>query len=46
MHMTARRQLAIILAFVALWEIKFEQMTTVCEKDSRLRTLGLESYFK
>ena len=30
--MTATRQLAIILAFVALWEIKFEQMAAVSGK--------------
>jgi hypothetical protein len=30
--MTATRQLAIILAFVAFWEIKFEQTTTVERK--------------
>jgi hypothetical protein len=28
-NMTAKIQLAIILAFVALWEIKFEQTATV-----------------
>ena len=31
-YMTATRQLAIILAFVALWEIKFEQTVTVSRK--------------
>jgi hypothetical protein len=30
--MTATRQLAIILAFVAFWEIKFEQTATVERK--------------
>ena len=39
--MTATRQLAIIMAFVALWEIKFEQMATVWEKGSRLQILGI-----
>ena len=37
--MTATRQMAIILAFVALWEMKFEQMVTDYEKGSRLRIL-------
>ena len=40
-NMTATRQLAIILAFVALWEIKFEQKATVWEKSSRLRILSI-----
>ena len=39
--MTATRQMAIILAFVAIWEIKIEQMATVWEKSSRLSILFL-----
>ena len=34
-NMTATSQLAIILAFIVHWEIKFEQMATVWEKGSR-----------
>ena len=36
-NMLGTRQLAIILAFVALWEITIEEMATVLEKGSRLR---------
>ena len=46
MNMTTTRKMDIILAFVALWEIKFEQMTTVWVTGSRLRILGILSYFK
>ena len=42
-NMTATRQLVIILAFVALWEIKFEQMATVTAKSSRLWILFIFS---
>ena len=42
--MTATRQLAIILGFVALWEIKFEKMAKVWEKRFRLRILGIFSF--
>ena len=42
-NMTATRQLAIILAFVALWGIKFEQMATVWEKGSVLQFLFILS---
>ena len=38
-NMIATRQLAIILAFVTLWEIKFDQMATFLEKGSRLQML-------
>ena len=37
--MIATRQLANILAFVTLWEIKFDQMATFLEKGSRLQIL-------
>ena len=39
--MKVTRQLAIILAFVALWDIKFEQKATVWEKGCRLRILSI-----
>ena len=42
-NMTATRQLAIIFAFVAVWEITNEQMATVWEKHSKLRMLGILS---
>ena len=43
-NMTATRQLAIILAFVALWEIKFEEMAKIWEKGFRLQILGIFSF--
>ena len=39
----ATRQLAIILASVALWEIKLDKIGTVWEKSSRLRILHILS---
>ena len=41
--MIATRQLAIILAFVALWGITIEQMATVWEKGSELQFLFIWS---
>ena len=38
--MPARSQMAIIPAFEALWDIKFDQMAKVQEKDSRLWMLS------
>ena len=46
-NMTAAGQMAIILAFEAIWETKFKKMATVSEKGSRLQILFiLSSYFK
>ena len=42
-NMIATRQLATILAFVALWGIKIEQMVTVWEKGSGLQFLFILS---
>ena len=43
-NMTATRQLAIILAFVGLWEIKFEEMAKIWEKGFRLQISGIFSF--
>ena len=43
-NMTATTDMAIILAFVALWEIKFEEMAKIWEKGFKLRILGIFSF--
>jgi hypothetical protein len=43
-YMTATRQVAIILAFVALREIQFEEMATVGERGLRIHILRIFSF--
>ena len=44
--MTATRQFAIILAYVAFWEINLSKRQQLKENGSRLQILGILSYFK